>query len=62
MHCNVAEKGGQGSPKGDALNVPLPWPDKDFDAGVCRQPPVFMNTEGGDFSIAAEFVRVMSIW
>ncbi|KAI8633487.1 hypothetical protein F5Y19DRAFT_243861 [Xylariaceae sp. FL1651] len=62
MHCHTAERGAQFEPKGDILNLPLPWPDEDFEAGVSRRPPANLNSKGSDGEVFSEFIKGTTIW
>ncbi len=43
------------------MNLTLPWPDDDFEAGKARQ-PAFLTSRSGNGGIYCELIRAMTLW
>ncbi|KAI0814108.1 hypothetical protein GGR55DRAFT_634031 [Xylaria sp. FL0064] len=61
MHCHTFDNSTQFELKGDLLQLPLPWLDEEFDAGVGALSQVTLSSErsGGIF---AELIKAGTIW
>ncbi|KAI3316836.1 hypothetical protein HD806DRAFT_541813 [Xylariaceae sp. AK1471] len=63
MHCHTEPgKVLQFGPKGDILTLPLPWSDRDFDAGVSQHPQISLSSEESDGSVFAVLIKATSFW
>lgn len=62
MHCQNCERLVLFEPIADILNLPLPWPEEDFESGVSTCPQASLESlqsNGGTFS---ELIKVITLW
>lgn len=62
MHCHSADGSGALEPVGDIMNLPLPWSEEDFAAGVLSASPTSLASTEGCTSIFAELTKIMTLW
>ena len=62
MQCQNAESLRHFDDLVDIQNLPLPWPEKDFEAGCSNSGPAYLRSSPTGSSIYAELVKAMTIW
>ena len=62
MHCQNTERLSHFQLADDMLNLPLPWPEVDFDAGVSNCAPVTLKSVRGNGGIFSELTKVLTLW
>ncbi|KEF57342.1 uncharacterized protein A1O9_05259 [Exophiala aquamarina CBS 119918] len=43
-------------------NLPLPWPEEDFEIGVCRSPQITLSSDQSNGGMYAELIKILTIW
>lgn len=62
MQCGLCEKLSHFEPIADIPKLPLPWPEKDFDAGISRGPYICLESGGVNGGIYAELIKALTLW
>ena len=62
-HCHISETLLNFRPPEEMLmSVLLPWPEEDFDAGVCQKTQLTLASSKGSGDVWSELIKVLTIW
>lgn len=62
MHCHNNEKLSNFEPLVTLPNLPLPWPEDDFEAGVANANPTNLTSTESNGGIYAELAKGLTLW
>ena len=62
MRCHNSERFLLLEPDADILNLALPWPEEDFDAGVSKCPRVSLESVQSNGGIFSELIKALTLW
>ncbi|KAH7148987.1 hypothetical protein B0J13DRAFT_295137 [Dactylonectria estremocensis] len=62
MHCYSPERLALFEPIANMHDLPLPWPEEDFEAGMSRCPTVTLKSRQSNGGIFCELIRALTFW
>ncbi|KAJ9615186.1 hypothetical protein H2200_001260 [Cladophialophora chaetospira] len=62
VHCHTTEKQALFEPIGDIKQVPLPWPEDDFQNLACTNAHTYLEAKQANGGVFAELIRIMTLW
>ncbi|KAH7148209.1 hypothetical protein EDB81DRAFT_791762 [Dactylonectria macrodidyma] len=62
MHCYSPERLALFEPIANMENLPLPWPEEDFEAGMSQCPTVSLKSQQSNGGIYCELIRGLTFW
>lgn len=62
MHCQNSEGLLHFQLADDMLDLPLPWPEEDFDAGAAACDPVTLESVPSNGGIYSEIIKALTLW
>jgi hypothetical protein len=62
VNCHASQPLFAHEPSESTLNLPLPWPEKEFDDGVLRSKLVSLGSGQSNNSVFCELIRAMTFW
>lgn len=62
MHCYSSERLTLFEPIANMENLPLPWTEEDFEAGISRCPSVSLKSGQRNGGIFGELIRGLTFW
>ena len=62
MHCHNNEKLSSFAPLAELPNLPLPWPEDDFESGVAKGSSATLTSTESNGGMYAELVKALTLW
>jgi len=62
MHCHSDEKLSSFGPFMALSNLPLPWPEDEFESGLAKGASATLTSTKSNGGIYAELVKAMTLW
>ena len=62
MNCHTAESVFMHEPSESTINLPLPWPEQDFEAGCLRCDVICLGSNQSNNGIYCELIKAMTFW
>ncbi len=62
MHCHTNEQLSSFAPLTELPNLPLPWPEDDYESGLAKATPATITSAKSNGGIYAELVKALTLW